>query len=80
MAELRSQLKPDILILDMPAMLGSDEVLACLPLVDCVLLVAEAERTSFGEVDLCERELAARTNLLGVVLNKCRHGPERYGI
>jgi len=79
LAEIRRQLKPDIIVLDMAPMIGSDEVLACLPLVDCVMLVAEAERTSFGEIDVCERELSERSNLLGVVLNKCRHGPARYG-
>ncbi|WP_052731908.1 CpsD/CapB family tyrosine-protein kinase [Devosia geojensis] len=79
LADVRRQLKPDIMILDLAAMIGSDGVLACLPLVDCMMLVAEAEKTSFGEIDVCERELSERSNLLGIVLNKCRHGPARYG-
>lgn len=79
LAELRRQLRPDVVVIDLPAMLDSDEVLACLPMLDCVLLVAEANRTTFGEVDMCERELSERSNLLGVALNKCRDGPSRYG-
>ena len=47
--------------------------------VDCVLLVAAAESTSIAEIDRCERELAAQTNVLGVVLNKCRYTEPSYG-
>jgi Mrp family chromosome partitioning ATPase len=78
-AELRRQLNPDCVVLDLPAMIGADDVLACLPLLDCALLVAGANKSTFGEIDLCERELSERTSMLGVVLNMCRDGPARYG-
>ncbi|MDQ0322179.1 Mrp family chromosome partitioning ATPase [Pararhizobium capsulatum DSM 1112] len=75
MADLRDRMKPDVLLFDMTSMLPSDDVTAFLPNVDGVIIVASAEKTTFEELETCERELAERTNVLGVVLNRCRHGP-----
>jgi hypothetical protein len=41
--------------------------------VDCALLVAAAGSTTIAQVDACERDIAAHTNVLGVTLNKCRY-------
>jgi len=70
---LEAAYAPDIMIFDTPPLMVSDDTLAFLDQIDCALLVAEAERTRPAEVDKCEQELAARTNVLGVVLNKCRY-------
>lgn len=72
---------PDLMIFDMPPMLSTDDMMAFARHVDCVLLVAGAESTSIKEVDICEQELASQTNVMGVILNKCRYmGPEySYG-
>jgi Mrp family chromosome partitioning ATPase len=70
---LEAAYAPDVMIFDTPPLLVSDDTLAFLDQIDCALLVAEAERTRPAEVDKCEQELAARTNVLGVVLNKCRY-------
>ena len=69
---MRQSLAPDIILYDMPSMLSSDDVVAFLPNVDCAILVVAAEKTTFEELDACERELSERTNLLGVVMNNCR--------
>ena len=70
---------PDVMIFDMPPMLINDDMMAFARHVDCVLLVAGAESTTVKEIDICERDLASQTNVMGVVLNKCRYmGPE-YG-
>ena len=71
--EIETTYRPDIMIFDMPPMLMTDDSLAFLDRVDCALLVAAAEKTSVSQVDLCERDLAAQTSFLGVVLNKCRY-------
>ena len=76
---LKPKLAPDVVIFDLPRMLANDDVAAFLPNVDCAILVVAAEQTTRAEVDLCERELSQKTNLLGVVLNKCRYAPEKYG-
>jgi Mrp family chromosome partitioning ATPase len=67
------ELQPTIVIYDMPPMLCGDDVMGFLPQVDCVMMIAAAETSSFAEIDLCERELSDTSNLLGVVLNKCRY-------
>lgn len=72
--EMKQKLSPDVVICDLPPMLANDDMMAFLPNVDCAILVAEAEVNTLDEVDVCEHELAEQTNVLGVVLNKCRHG------
>jgi protein-tyrosine kinase len=65
--------KPDIVIFDLPPMLGNDDALGFLPHVDCALIVAAAEMTTVSQIDRCESEVGQLTNVLGVVLNKCRY-------
>ena len=79
LAGIEATYAPDLMIFDMPPMLVSDDAMAFIGQVDCVLLVAAAEATTIKEIDACERELASQTNVMGIVLNKCRYmGPE-YG-
>lgn len=80
---LEQAYQPTITIFDMPPILVSDDVMGFIDNVDCVLLMAAASSTSIKDIDICEKDLAARTNVLGVVLNKCRymglsHGYEYY--
>lgn len=79
LAAIEASYDPSVVIFDMPPMLVGDDALAFIGHVDCVLLVAAAEATTVEEVDTCERDLAAHTNVLGVVLNKCRYPDRRYG-
>ena len=78
-AALKAAFLPDVMIYDLPPMLVSDDVMAFVPHLDAVLLVAAAEQTRLDEVDKCEQELAEATQVLGVVLNKCRYTGEDYG-
>lgn len=73
LAAVMARYEPTLAIFDMPPMLIGDDVMAFMEHVDCALLVAAAEATTVKEIDACERELATRTNVLGVVLNKCRY-------
>ena len=57
----------------------TDDTIAFLPRVDCALLIAAAETTAVKEIDNCEREIAAQTNVMGIVLNKCRYMEADYG-
>lgn len=79
LAEIETRYAPDLTIFDMPPMLVSDDMMAFAGQVDCVLLIAAAEKTTIKEIDTCERELASQTNVMGVVLNKCRYMGEDYG-
>ncbi|MDB5661579.1 MAG: CpsD/CapB family tyrosine-protein kinase, partial [Cypionkella sp.] len=74
-----SRYAPDVVIFDMPPLMVSDDAIAFLPRVDCALLVAAAEITSLKEIDHCERDIAAQSNVMGVVLNKCRYMEADYG-
>ncbi len=77
--EIEDTLQPDLVIFDMPPLLSSDDTLGFIDNVDCALIIAMAERTTAENIDLCETELAAHTNVAGVVLNRCRYGQGQYG-
>ena len=71
--EIEAAYRPDVILFDMPPMLVTDDNLAFLRNIDCAMLVAGAESTTTNQVDICERDLAEQTNVMGVVLNKCRY-------
>ena len=73
MDAIESRFAPDVVICDMPPMLVTDDTLAFIDQIDCVLLVAAAEYTNMDEIERCSADLAARCNFLGVILNKCRY-------
>lgn len=76
---LEAEYNPQVMIFDMPPILVSDDAMAFLGQVDCVLLVAGAEITTIKQIDACEREIAQVANVMGVVLNKCRYTGSDYG-
>lgn len=78
-AALETEYAPDIMLFDMPPLLVADDNFGFLKNVDCALLLAEAERTTISQVDQAERQVAALTNVMGVVLNKCRYTDSTYG-
>ncbi|MBC7157882.1 MAG: exopolysaccharide biosynthesis protein, partial [Rhodobacteraceae bacterium] len=70
--------EPDAVLCDMPPMLACDDVLALLPRVDCVLIVADATRTTAADLRACETMLEGRAPILGVVLNRAEDTARRY--
>ena len=79
MATLQKALNPGVVLVDLPPMMSTDDVMAFLPNLDAVLIIAAAGTSQMREVDDCERELSERTNVMGVVLNKCEYIPDNYG-
>jgi Mrp family chromosome partitioning ATPase len=77
--DIKNRLNPDVMLFDLPPMLVNDDVLSFIPNVDCTILVTAAESSTVAEIDVCERSLKNETNFLGVVLNKCYYGIEKYG-
>ena len=71
--EIETQLRPDVVLFDLSPMLVSDDAIAFLDQVDCALMVAAANETTVADVEKCGKDLAKRTQVLGVVLNKCRY-------
>lgn len=71
--ELEARLRPDVVLFDMSPMLANDDTIAFLDQVDCALMVAAAEETTVSEVERCGKDLGTHTQVLGVILNKCRY-------
>lgn len=71
--QIEKQFEPDLILFDMPPLLGTDDNVGFLKNVDCGLLIGAAGETSVTQMDICEKELSELTNVLGVVLNKCRY-------
>ena len=67
--DLKAQDKNGIIVFDLPPMLTADDVLAFLPHVDCVMLVASVRQSKLSELKECEHKLGD-TNYLGFILNK----------
>ncbi len=77
--EIEATYVPDIMIFDMPPLSASDDNLGFLTHVDAALIVVEAGKTSMKQFDVAERQVAELTNVMGVVLNKCRYMSGPYG-
>jgi protein-tyrosine kinase len=76
--ELHKSKRYSTLVFDLPPVLSTDDVIAFLPNVDCVLLVVSAGNTTSEEVEEC-LQLLDSFNIIGVVLNKCEvEGSEHY--
>lgn len=69
---IEASYRPDIILFDMPPLSAGDDTFAFLDQVDCALMIAAAEETSINLIDQCGKDLAQRTQVLGVILNKCR--------
>lgn len=67
---LRTLFAPDVILYDLPPALACDDVIAFLPQVDCVLLVAGGGISSAKEIRECERLIDGQSPLLGCILNK----------
>ena len=77
--QIETDYAPDIVLFDMPPLIGADDNFGFLKNVDCALLLAEADRTTIDQIDVAERQLAELTNVMGVVLNKCHYSDGAYG-
>ena len=80
-AKLKSVFAPDIIVYDLPPMLVSDDVLAFMPHLDCMLLTVAAEVSRLDEIWACQGELAEHGASFGIVVNKCwyQEGGGDYG-
>ncbi len=75
--DLRDRYDKRICIFDLPPLKSTDDAIAFLPQVDCVLMVVASGETKPSEVKDCRRQLQS-SNLLGVVLNKSTEVAKTY--
>jgi Mrp family chromosome partitioning ATPase len=66
---IRNGVPDGVVVLDLPPILTSDDIVAILPHVDCVVLVAAAGLSKAADVEQCATQLR-ETNLVRVVVNK----------
>lgn len=77
--EMQEELRPNVILCDMPAVLAHDDLAAFVGSVDGVLLVADGTMTTSEHVRRCEQVLGANAPIVGVVLNRGREaGQENY--
>lgn len=69
---LTSVLRPDVILLDLPPVLESDDTVALLSLTDAALLIASADRTKAQEVQESAAAITSATSYLGTALNRSR--------
>jgi hypothetical protein len=74
---IRTDFQSWTVIVDMPPVLVSDDVIAVLPQIDCALLVAAAGKSLRSDIEESARHLAA-TDVIRVVLNKVPEDVTRY--
>lgn len=82
MTDMLEQIKRDyhsqIVILDLPPVLASDDVLAILPLLDCMLLVAAVGTSTVAQIKESNKHLQA-SEIVRLVLNKAPAAhPDHY--
>lgn len=65
-------LRPDIILLDLPPVLESDDTSALLALADAALLIASADRTNAPDIGESARMITSATSYLGTALNRSR--------
>ena len=67
--EIRRNFRSSLVILDLPPILTSDDVITILPQIDCVLFVAAAGSSTLQDVKECNKHLQS-ASIVRVVLNK----------
>jgi Mrp family chromosome partitioning ATPase len=81
MSSMIQQIKADdparIVILDLPPMLSGDDVIAVLPQVDCVLLVAAVGISTIAQIEECNKHLQS-ADVVRLVLNKVSETSLKY--
>lgn len=77
--EIEAEYDPAVMLFDLPPLFAGDDAMAVMGHMDAALIIAAAESTTVKEIDRCEREIAGQTNVIGVILNKCRYMETDYG-
>jgi len=67
--DIRKRYQSHIIMLDLPPILSSDDVIAILPQIDCLLLVAAVGLSKVSEVEECNKHLQS-SHIVRFVVNK----------
>jgi Mrp family chromosome partitioning ATPase len=75
--DIRRDFRTRIVVIDLPPLLSSDDVITLLPHIDCVLLVVAAGITTQSEIEECSKHLHA-TDVVRIVFNKSTERDSGY--
>jgi protein-tyrosine kinase len=75
--EIKHEFPGHTVLIDLPPLLSSDDVIALLPQIDCVLLVAAVGTSTVSEIKECNKHLQS-SNILRIVLNKSAEPAAAY--
>ena len=79
LARLQDELRPDVVLFDLPPAMAQDDVIAFRPQFDCILMVIGGGITKASEVREMVRRLGESKPIVGVVLNKAEgEGVDSY--
>ena len=78
-AEMKNRYDDRYVIFDTPPILGGADTIAFAPLVDCIIMVVEAERTPRRDIAKC-LELLPQEKFLGFVLNRHQDSIKEYEV
>lgn len=77
--QIEEDFAPDLVLIDLPPMMATDDNFGFLSKVDCVLLMVAAEYTTTDQIEVTLKQLGDLTSVMGIVLNKCHHIRGAYG-
>jgi Mrp family chromosome partitioning ATPase len=77
-SELKDRYESRFVVFDLPPLLPTDDAIAFMAQIDCVLLVVTQGHSTESDVKESLR-LLQPFHLLGTVLNKSDSGPKKYG-
>jgi Mrp family chromosome partitioning ATPase len=75
--QIKQEFESQIIIVDLPPLLTSDDVLAVLPKLDCVVLVTAVGITTPAEINESTRHLLS-TEVVRLVVNKVQPSKSKY--
>lgn len=79
LAAIEASYQPDLILFDVPPLRATDDSIGFLRQVDAAIIIVAAEETPMSQIDVAERQVAELTNVMGIVLNKCRIMDGDYG-
>ncbi len=79
LAAIEAAYQPDLVLFDVPPLRATDDSIGFLRQVDAAIIIVAAEETPMSQIDVAERQVAELTNVMGIVLNKCRIMDGDYG-
>lgn len=72
LSQIEAEYQPDVVLFDLPALLPWDDTRGALDMIDFMLLVGQADRTTLPELEKSTAVLDEHETSAGIVLNRAR--------